>query len=73
MQKSYQFLSYFIYDWEYALQVYSFMLKLCNPNGWKCDMQSKYMTLKFTPNYLSAQHVTNFHVGATNIFCVPND
>ncbi len=44
------------------------MLKLCNPNGWKCDMQSKYMTLKFRPNYLSVQNITNFHFGATTFF-----
>ncbi len=32
-------------------------------------MQSKYMTLKFRPKYLSAQNVTNFHVGATKFLC----
>ncbi len=34
-----------------------FMLKLCNPNGLKNYLQSKYRNLKFRPKYFFAVHL----------------
>ncbi len=43
---------FYLYDWQiYITFSLLFILKLCNPNGWKFYMQFKYINMKIMLKY----------------------